>query len=86
MCGNIFIPITPALQYTITVNDIVVKKDEKLPEYLFQDMTDNTGKNVSIIDEDYLLELLPDLLIADNVTINIKCTRKQVDQCINSCL
>jgi len=68
--GNAHVPVSKELNYTITVNDIVVNKNEKLPEYLFQDMTD-----LSEFDLDYLTEIDPEMLIADNITINIHCSK-----------
>ena len=59
------IQITHDLRYTIIVNDIIVLKDEAIPEWFFQDMTDFSEE-----DEDFI----PGIDVT-NLTINIKTSK-----------
>jgi len=68
MSGTTEVCIDAHMRYTIIVNDIILEKDKELPEYLFQDMTQNYNSDECTEEEDSILFDDPDNCITISIT------------------
>lgn len=72
MWGNVYVSPLPDTTFSLKINGNIIVNEERIPQYFYQDMTDETLKEEVIIQKN----LDSDTELANNIVINIKCNKK----------